>query len=255
MLNQSLGVLETPIDTFFFDCDSTLSLIEGVDVLANKYGVFEEVYAITKRCMSTTGLNVEAYRTRLDAIKPTLHQVLALSKDYIAQTTPGALETIALLQSLHKKIYILSAGLKPAVDAFAKTLNLTPEQVLAVDLYFDNQGNYLGFNETSNLVKSMGKVQEIQAHTTKTTRTLLIGDGMSDWEARESVSRFIGFAGLEARSWVKEHSLIFINSPSLFPMIPLCITKQEALQLAPQYYTYYEQGLKESNHVQYSSAG
>lgn len=246
---------ESPINTFFFDCDSTLSLIEGVDVLASMNGVFREVHEVTQRCMSSTGLNVEDYRARLEVIRPTHNQIQVLSKEYISHITPGAFETITLLQSLNKKIYILSAGVKEAVSEFAKIFHLNEEQVLAVDVYFDKEGNYTGFDEASNLVKSMGKALEINKYIAPNMRSLLIGDGISDWEAHASVSRFIGFAGLDAKPKVQQHSPIFINHPSLFSMIPLCITQQEASQLAPKYYTYYEQGLEESVYVQYSGAG
>lgn len=263
MPQKDAWILKEPIDTFFFDCDGTLSLIEGIDVLATRNHVADKVHAITSRCMSTTGLSLIDYKARLDYVRPTLQQVEELGQVYLDNCAPGARETIQLLQSLNKKIYILSAGIKAAVCRFAATLGVPAERVLAVDVYFDDRGLYQGFDEDSNLVQPNGKSLEIALHVKPGQRSLLLGDGMSDWEAKAFVTRFIGFAGLHPKAIVQNNSELFIAKPSLFPVIPLGLIKGEVDQLSPQQHAYYLEGLsdiqnelvfiKELDNVQYSS--
>ena len=40
-----------PYDHIFFDCDSTLSTIEGIDILAENVGKKDEVEELTKAAM------------------------------------------------------------------------------------------------------------------------------------------------------------------------------------------------------------
>lgn len=239
--------LKLPIDTFFFDCDSTLSLIEGIDVLATMNGVYEQVHMITDRCMSTTGLNLNDYRDRLSYVQPTKKQIAELAQQYSAHCAPGARETIQLLHSLKKNVYIISAGIKSAIDLFAPTLEIPAQNVLAVELFFDEQGDYIGFNEQNILVQPNGKSQQITSMLKPTERSLLMGDGMSDWEARTAVTRFVGYGGLKSKDWVKEHSDFFIKTTSFYPLIPLSLTEEEYKSLNMKNKAIYNLGLEEIN--------
>ncbi|QMT59477.1 HAD-IB family phosphatase [Legionella sp. PC997] len=245
MHNQNSWALKAPIDTFFFDCDGTLSLIEGINVLATSNGVGEQVHQITARCMGQTGMTPSDYRQRLEYVQPTRKQIEELAKHYRQHIAPGAQELIQLLQRLNKKIYIISAGIKLAVVQFAKTLGIPASNVLAVEVYFDKQGNYEGFDGQSNMTKGNGKTVEIASVLKSEERSLLVGDGVSDWEARQIVTRFIGFSGLNPKEWVKNHSDLYISTTSFYPIIPLGLTQDELNELPPQYYAYYEQGLTE----------
>ena len=243
MPNANFWSVKEPIDTFFFDCDGTLSLIEGIDVLATTNGVAQKVHGITERCMSTTGINLNAYRERLDYVQPTLSQLHELAALYAAHRSPGVYETIQLLHRLNKEVYVLSGGIKEAVSQFAQTLGIPASHVLAVDVYFDEEGKYIGFNEQSNLAKPNGKAIEIASILKSGERSVLIGDGVSDWEAQETVTRFIGFAGCHAKEKVRKNAEFFITNTSFFPLIPLGLTQEESMQLSPTDYAYYEQGL------------
>ncbi|WP_131794196.1 HAD-IB family phosphatase [Fluoribacter gormanii] len=245
MHNRNPWAINSPIDTFFFDCDGTLSLIEGINVLATTNGVAEQVHQITARCMGKTGMTPSDYRQRLDYVQPTRKQIEELSECYRQHIAPGAEELIQLLQGLNKKIYIISAGIKLAVVQFAQTLGIPASNVLAVEVYFDEQGNYQGFDEQSNMTQGNGKTIEIASVLKPDERSLLVGDGVSDWEAREIVTRFIGFAGLNPKEWVKNHSDFYIRNASFYPIIPLGLTQNELKKLPSQYYAYYEQGLTE----------
>ena len=51
--------LKTSIDALIFDCDGTLSRIEGIDVLADQNGVGDAVKQLTHDAMTHMGLNPE----------------------------------------------------------------------------------------------------------------------------------------------------------------------------------------------------
>lgn len=132
-----------------------------------------------------------------------------------------------------------------AVVPFAKDLGVPPSNVLAVEVYFDEQGNYQEFDRQSNMTQGNGKTIEITSMLKPGERSLLVGDGVSDWEARETVTRFIGFAGLNPKERVKNNSEFYITNTSFYPIIPLGLTQDELKQLPSQYYACYEQGLTE----------
>lgn len=242
-INPKLWMPEAPIDVFFFDWDNTLSLIEGIDLLATMNGVAEQVHGITQRCMSTTGLTVEDYRKRLDFIKPNQGQIAQLAQTYKAHLAPGALDTMRLLHGIGKKIYIISAGIKAAITPLAEELGISPNRVLAVDLYFNSSGVYEGFNEHSELVQANGKSMQIAKMLKSNERSLLLGDGFSDWEAQKTVSRFVGYAGLHPKSWVQEHSDFYITHTSILPLLALGLTDEEQVNLKKEYKIGYEQGV------------
>lgn len=236
-------MLKEPIDFFFFDCDSTLSLIEGIDILATQNNVATKVHQITERCMAKTGLNIDDYRERLNLVCPTKKQLEQLAHLYQQHSVPGAYEVIQLLHHLNKKVYIISSGFKKAIIPFAHSLGINPSEVLAVDIYFDEQGRYIGFDETTHLINPYGKAIEI-SHLLKTKqRSLLLGDGISDLETKETVTRFIGFSGLNAREQVKKHADFYINTPTIYSILPLGLTYAELKQLSFQDQAYYQQGV------------
>lgn len=231
------------IDSFFFDFDGTLSPLEGIDVLAAMNGVAKKVQKITTRCMGKTGLTLNDYRNRLTYVQPTKSQIQQLATLYASSITPGATEIIKILLRLKKKVYIISSGIKEAIIPFAKQVAIPLENVLAVEVYFDLHGQYQGFNEQSPLVKRNGKKIAIEALHKTHQRSLLVGDGVSDWEAQTAVTRFVGYAGLHPKSLVKEHSAFYITNTSLYSLLPLGLTNEEKERLGAKEKFYYEQGL------------
>lgn len=243
---SELWMLKEPVDVFFFDFDGTLSLMEGIDVLANLNGVSEQVHAITQRCMAITGLSVADYQERLTLVQPHEAQLKDVAELYRMNRTPGALETITLLKYLGKKVYIISAGIKNTLLPLAADLNIPPDHVLAVDVYFNNT-QYAGFDEQSYMVQAEGKNKQIQDVLEANERAVLVGDGVSDWEARSVVARFIGFAGLNPKDKVRDNSDFFINTPSLYSVIHLGLTYEEQLGLPEDFWPAYNQGLADIN--------
>ena len=84
-----------------FDCDSTLSAIEGIDELARVRGpqVFARVEAMTREAMDGRIPVEEVFGRRLEIIRPRLADVVAVGRQYVATEEPTALATIATLKA------------------------------------------------------------------------------------------------------------------------------------------------------------
>lgn len=201
--------------TVVFDCDSTLSAIEGIDELAGAHR--DAIAALTESAMRGDVALQDVYGRRLALITPSREAITQLGAQYIAAAVPGARETVAALQAHSVEVRILSGGLRQAILPFAEWLGLTPADVKAVDIHFDDAGNYAGFDEASPLTRSGGK-QTVLAEwrTSLPTPIVMVGDGITDLEARPAVEMFIAYAGVVKRDAVTrqadavlfEHSML-----------------------------------------------
>ena len=54
-------------------------------------------------------------------------------------------------------------------------------------------------------------------------KAALIGDGVSDLEAKPAVDLFIGFGGVARRARVEENADVFITEPRLTALLPYLI--------------------------------
>lgn len=234
----------TSIDAIVFDCDGTLSSIEGIDELARINQVAEKVELLTKEAMGHTGINPELYRKRLDLVFPHQSQVESLGQQYFNHQVPEAAIIIQILHRLNKAVYVVSAGLKPAVRHFGVMLNIPPENIFAVDIQFDEQGKYVNFDDTSPLVYREGKRHITNHLKSKHANILHIGDGMNDFVAADLVTRFVGYGGVFYRENIAAQSQFYIKSHSLSGLLPLVLTEIEYQQLLPFELKIYNDGLK-----------
>ena len=194
----------------FFDVDSTLVSIEGIDILA---GGNPEVAALTAAAMNGSVPLNEVYGRRLDMVRPTSADIDALAERYLESLVDGVPETVAALQRGGALVHLLTAGIEQAVLPLAARLNIPPRAVHAVKLHFDAHGAFEGYDRRSFLTRAAGKelvVRDIRARTHG--NAALVGDGVSDLEARPAVDLFIGFGGVAIRTKVKENADVFAMS-------------------------------------------
>lgn len=226
-MEQKIDTLSIPVDAVVFDCDGTLSSIEGIDELARLNGVEGPVARLTAQAMGQSGINPELFHERLSLVSPTATQVDALGQTYLQHQTPGVASVLQALKFLHKKIYIVSAGLAPAVVGFGRLLEVEPADIFAVEIYFDAAGRYRDFDRHSPLIYSDGKrtiVQQLQKHH---PRLVYVGDGLNDYAVHDLVTRFVGYGGAFYRENIAKHCQYYISTPSLEPLLPLCLTDEE----------------------------
>ncbi|MCC5841908.1 MAG: HAD-IB family phosphatase [Opitutales bacterium] len=205
-----------PTKLIVFDCDSTLSAIEGVDELARVRGpvVFAEVEKMTHAAMNGA-LAVEAvFAERLRIIQPRREDLAAVARLYTEQVEPTAIDTLNYLRAEGWTPIILSGGFRDAIRPFADHLGI--DRVEAVDLYFNEDGTYRGFDESYPTTRSGGKPEVIQRLRTELhpNRIIMVGDGVSDLETQPFVDTFIGFGRFTPRPPVRaaaDHFILALN--------------------------------------------
>jgi len=249
----------TSFDLIFFDCDSTLSAIEGIDELARFKGKEWRVGVLTEKAMNGDLDLSEVYGKRLQAIRPTRGELKAIEERYWETIVPDAEEVLAALRVLGKQIFIVSGGLAEPVRGFGKRLGVPPENIRAVELEYNelsgdwwhyyqpqtqNRQTYLDYNE-GPLTVSSGKPAIIQALASgKHGRRLMIGDGASDLATRPVVDLFVGFGGVVKREKVMNGADIFVSVNSLAPILPLAAGPSGYLRLAhTPYKALFDKGL------------
>jgi phosphoserine phosphatase len=207
-------------DVICFDCDSTLSRIEGIDELARRKGLFVEVAALTDAAMNGELALEAVYAKRLELIKPNIADIDWLGDMYVREMVDGVSETMRILQNNHKSIHIISGGLRQAILPLAASLNIPEECVHAVEIEFDSNGEYKNFARHSPLAMSGGKARVCRKIRLTQTNLAMVGDGQTDLEAKLAGVYMIGFGGVLQRQIVQEQADCYITNPSLEAILP-----------------------------------
>ncbi|MGH8592967.1 MAG: HAD-IB family phosphatase [Gammaproteobacteria bacterium] len=216
-----------PFSTVFFDCDSTLCALEGIDALAERAGVAEQLAPLTRAAMEGVIPLQRIYRHRLEVIRPDSESMAWLGRYYLRTLVDGAGEVVHALHALEKRVYIVSGGIRQAVLHVAAALEIPQERVHAVDLFFNEQGAFCGYDQRSALVRADGKATVCRQLLANGEAAALVGDGMVDIAAQSAGVLIIGFGGVVRRPWVAERAAIYIEEPSLRPLLPLLLTREE----------------------------
>jgi len=194
----------------FFDVDSTLVTIEGIDVLADGN---PEIAKLTDAAMNGGIPLDQVYAKRLEMIRPSNERVERLGSTYVESIVDGAKETIAALHDNGVIVHLVTAGIEQAIIPLANALDVGPRNVHAVKLVFDENGNYKDFDRRSFLTRPGGKelvVRDVRARSHG--KAAFIGDGVSDLEAKPAVDLFIGFGGVVVRPRVKENADLYVTN-------------------------------------------
>jgi phosphoserine phosphatase len=208
--------------TVVFDCDSTLCAIEGIEELAREHRA--EIEALTEDAMRGKIPLELVYGRRLELVKPPRGRVLGLGRRYIDTLVPDARETVAVLLAEGVHVRVISGGLKPAVMILAHELGVEASAVDAVEVYFGADGVYSGFDVSSPLAASGGKLKVVESWADRVPRPImLVGDGATDLEAQPAVDAFVAFAGVAFRPAVVAAAHAVIRDRSLAPVVPLAL--------------------------------
>jgi len=221
-----------------FDCDSTLSTIEGIEELARislKGGPRnDELRDLTRRAMDGELPLEEVYGRRLAIVRPSRADLELAGRRYVETALPGGRELVAALRALGKRVWIVSGGLLPPVRALAEHLGVPPCDVRAVDVKLDADGAYAGFDEASPLARAGGKpivLRELAASLPSDAehgrRIALVGDGATDLEAAPVLARFVAFGGVERRESVFAEAAARSTATDLRELCDLLLTPDE----------------------------
>lgn len=222
-----------PFAAVYFDCDSTLATIEGVDELLRfaDPSLRAEVLALTEAAMNGTMPLAEVYETRLRRLAPRREQLREVGELYVRALVPDAADTVRALQFLGKHVGIVSGGLLEPVRQLAEHLAVPAENVHAVPLRFGADGSYVDFDHDSPLWRNGGKIDVVRALPAAHRPLAFVGDGITDLETKDHVARFVGFGGVAARAAVRAGAEFFTDRPSLAATLPHLLTADECERL------------------------
>lgn len=221
-----------PYAVTLFDCDSTLSTIEGIDELTDDPAHQEEIATLTEQAMDGDIPLEEVYGRRLSLLNPTKDEIYNVKSRYKASAVPDAQATIAALNEVNTETWVISGGLLEPVTEFAGWLGIPADRVRAVQAHFDpldgewwsgeSQPRYAD-HDRSDLTTTEGKAEVIRSSVSSPGRRLFVGDGISDLAAADEVDLFVAFAGVVARPMVVEAAPVVIDALTLAPILALAL--------------------------------
>jgi len=217
-----------PFERIVFDCDSTLSGIEGIEELAGEHRA--QIAELTEQAMSGKIPLEEVYARRLGIVRPLRTAVATLGRRYIEAAVPQAQQTMAALKLLGKELRIVSGGLRMPVATFAGWLGIDDAHVHAVQIWFDSDHRVNRFDRESPLARGGGKREVVASLPSK--RTVVVGDGMTDAEAAEAADCFVCFTGVVARPDVMARAHVVVAGPSAADLLPVLCTPDELAKLS-----------------------
>lgn len=204
-----------------FDCDSTLSAIEGIDELGRFRGpdVLASIEQMTNDAMNGTIPVESVFRRRLELIRPTRAELAEVGRRYVEHVEPAAKATVATLQAAGWTPVIVSGGYTQAIRPLATLLGI--ESIEAVEVEFDERGAYRGYDAAFPTTRSGGKAEVLKhlRHDFSPSKLVMVGDGVSDLEAKPQADLFVGYGGYAVRERVKREADAFIRSLAELPGI------------------------------------
>jgi|GEM_PF-282823 len=241
MLGRHLG-----FQRVIFDCDSTLTTVEGIDELAALKDQTEHIAELTRQAMDGLVPLEEVYAARLELLQPTRAELARVGRIYRRTLVPQAAEVVAALQAAGVEVFIVSGGLKASVVDLARYLKIPDQNVFAVEVELDPfegqwwdyprhrfSGNpderYLAF-APSPLAESTGKITVVGA-LSRGARTMMVGDGSTDLATRGTAALFTGFGGIARRQAVVDGADVFIEGPGLAAVLPLALSRTSGQRL------------------------
>jgi len=210
------GVVKSmlPLKIIAFDCDSTLSAIEGIDELGRVRGsnVFKQVEAMTNDAMNGLIPVESVFGRRLEIIRPSRAEADYVAQLYVERIEPTARATIATLKLRGWTPMIISGGFRPLMLPLATLLGI--ERVEAVDLFFTADGSYRGYDHAYATTRSGGKPELVALLKNELgpARFVMVGDGVSDLETKPVVDLFFGFTRYLTRAKVQAEAHVSIAS-------------------------------------------
>jgi phosphoserine phosphatase len=196
-----------------FDVDSTVCEEEGIDVLAEHCGAGAAVKAWTDKAMNGNVKFEDALAARLNLIKPSKRDVKDCLQANPPKLTKGIKELIAALQLNNIEVFLVSGGFRLMIEPVAEQVNIPLRNIYANTIFFDDDGKFAGFDDTELTSRDGGKAEAIKiikkTHGHKVMA--MIGDGVTDLQARPPADLFVGFGGIVTRQVVKENADWFVT--------------------------------------------
>jgi phosphoserine phosphatase len=121
--------------------------------------------------------------------------------------TKGVKELIDRFHSQGIVVYLVSGGFRQMIDPVASELRIPSHRVFANNLLFSGEdGSFGGFDREEPTCRDGGKsvvlAQLLAEHAYQPL--VMVGDGVTDMQARPPAHLFLGFGGVVAREPVRK---------------------------------------------------
>ncbi len=156
----------------------------------------------------------EALTQRLRIIQPSESMLSEFNRIHTFQTTPGVRDFMNALRSQGTDVFFVSGGFTQMIHPVAASLGVPYENVYANTILFDSVGYYAGFDTNASTSNDGGKadtVRQLRLAAGDKGPWVVIGDGVTDLQARPPADICIGYGGVVTRDAVKTGADIFIT--------------------------------------------
>ncbi|KAF0692960.1 Aste57867_16006 [Aphanomyces stellatus] len=197
-----------------FDVDSTVCCEEGIDVLAAHCGQGKRVAEWTTRAMNGGVKFEDALAARLDIIRPSRQDVEDCLRAHPPKLTTGIATLIKGLHARDIDVYFVSGGFRLMISPVASQLNVPEANIFANTIHFDAAtGAYAGFDANEMTSRDGGKPRVLDMLKKKHgyDTIVMVGDGVTDMQAKPPADLFVGFGGVVERDIVKQHADWFVK--------------------------------------------
>lgn len=181
-----------PNRKFVFDFDSTLTSVEGLDLLAeisldnnpDKEEVVRQIQEITDLGIDGDISFSDSLRRRIALMKANKSQLTELI-DLLKTKLSVSVEANREFFNKHQdQIYVISCGFKEFIDPVVASIGITSDRVFANTFKFDDKDSIVGFDEANPLSQHNGKVNCLRESGIE-GEIQIIGDGYSDFVMRK----------------------------------------------------------------------
>ncbi|MGH8962314.1 MAG: phosphoserine phosphatase SerB [Jatrophihabitantaceae bacterium] len=193
------------------DVDSTLIRDEGIDVLAARAGVGEQVADLTARAMAGELDFADALRERVGLLAGLPQAQVDAARDAL-QLTPGARTFVRTLRRLGFHVGVVSGGFTVFTDRFVAELDLDFAAANELEVA---DGKLTG-RVVGDVVDRAGKARALQRFAEQfgvpLSQTVAVGDGANDIDMLEAAGLGIAF---NAKAALRAAADTSVNLPYL----------------------------------------
>jgi D-3-phosphoglycerate dehydrogenase len=197
---------------FVIDFDSTFTKVEAFDVLADislkdnpdREQRKQKIHEITNQGMDGSISFRESLEQRLELLAPSKEHLGPLIQRLKNSVSESFKRNKEFFQKYADNIYIISNGFREFIEPIVTEFGIKPENILANEFRFDENGKVIGFDTDNPLSANGGKVQQLKKLNLPGD-VYVIGDGYTDYEIKHAglANKFYAFTENVERESVK----------------------------------------------------
>lgn len=211
-----------------FDVDSTLLRVESLDTaLEAALSALPDAVEARKRLHGFTNAGMTGRMALRDSLEARLKlasldrpSVARIAEDLRKRVTPGMAALLRQLRAQGDELHAVSGGFVDLIEPVLGDLEFGRSEIHANSFMFEDD-RVVGLNPDCPLSRNGGKAEVLNRISTHAETTIIVGDGMTDFEAFEqgAADKFIGFGViahrevvLAAAEWAGENYVRSVNA-------------------------------------------